>query len=165
MGFRFKRRAFLANAVFAAAPVAFASAARKAPAFEAASLIGRRIRLEDYKGKTLVLVFWATWCPHCRRYLDVMQRTYKEYAAKNIEMLALSVDETGWKVVAPYIRDHELTLPIALASPAAQRGYDTSGGIPLTAIIDGEGNRIRQFMGAPNEQQLRGLLDALGKSG
>lgn len=165
MGFRFKRRAFLANAIFAAAPAAFAAAARKAPPFEAASLIGRRFRLEDYKGKNLVLVFWATWCPHCRRYLDVMQQLHKEYAAKNVEMLALSVDETGWKVVAPYIRDHELTLPIALASPAAQRGYDTSGGIPLTAIIDGKGNRIRQFTGAPNAQQLRGLLDALVKNG
>ncbi len=147
----------------AAAPVAFADAGRKAPPFETKSLIGRRIRLEDYKGKTLVLVFWATWCPHCRRYLSAMQQLHKEYAAKNVEMLALSVDETGWKVVAPYIRDHNLTVPIALAPAAAQRSYDTSGGIPLTAIIDGDGNQIRQFVGGPNVEQLRGLLNALVK--
>lgn len=160
---RFHRRAFLATAIVAAAPAAFADAKRKAPPFETKSLIGRRLRLEDYKGKTLVLVFWATWCPHCRRYLAAMQQLYQEYAKRNVEMLALSVDETGWKVVAPYIRDHDLTVPIGLAPAAAQRSYDTSGGIPLTAIIDGDGNQIRQFVGGPNTEQLRGLLDALVK--
>lgn len=163
MASRFDRRAFLAAAFVAATPSGFAVAGRAAPPFDAKTLIGRRVRLEDYKGKTLLLVFWATWCPHCRRYLAAMQKLYKEYASKNVEMLALSVDETGWKVVAPYIRDHNLTVPIALAPAAAQRAYDTSGGIPITAIIDREGNQIRRFVGGPNEEQLRGLLDALTK--
>ncbi len=163
MASRFDRRAFLAAAFAAPAASASQIAARKAPPFETKTLIGRRIRLEDYKGKTLLLVFWATWCPHCRRYLSAMQQLYKEYAARNIEMLALSVDETGWKVVAPYIRDHNLTVPIALAPAAAQRAYDTSGGIPITSIIDGEGNQIRRFVGGPNTEQLRGLLEAITK--
>ncbi len=160
---RFDRRAFLAAAFAAAAPAGFADAGRKAPPFETKTLIGRRIRLEDYKGKTLLLVFWATWCPHCRRYLAAMQQLHKEYASRNVEMLALSVDETGWKVVAPYIRDHDLTVPIGLAPAAAQRAYDTSSGIPVTAIIDGDGNQIRRFVGGPNTEQLRGLLQALTK--
>ncbi len=163
MASRFDRRAFLAAAVAAPAASASQIASRKAPPFETKTLIGRRIRLEDYKGKTLLLVFWATWCPHCRRYLSAMQQLYKEYAARNIEMLALSVDETGWKVVAPYIRDHNLTVPIALAPAAAQRAYDTSGGIPVTSIIDGEGYQIRRFVGGPNTEQLRGLLEAMTK--
>ena len=162
---RFHRRAFLASALVPAALSAPPGIVRKAPPFETKTLIGRRVRLEDYKGKTLLLVFWATWCPHCRRYLSAMQELHKEYAARNVEMLALSVDETGWKVVAPYIRDHNLTVPIALAPAATQRAYDTSGGIPITSIIDGSGNQIRRFVGGPNTEQLRGLLDALVKKG
>lgn len=136
---------------------------RKAPAFETKTLIGRRLRLEDYKGKCLVLVFWATWCPHCRRYLAAMQELHAEYEARNVAMLALSVDAGGWNDVAPYIRDHELTVPIGLASAAAQRAYDTSRGIPLTALIGPDGMHLKELVGAPSAAQLRQILDVLAK--
>lgn len=157
------RRTFLAVAATAISQRARAIGGRKAPSFETKSLIGRRIRLEDYRGKSLVLVFWATWCPHCRRYLAAMDEMYAEFEKRGVAMLALSTDKDGWKDVAPYIRDHKLGVSIALATPSIQRAYDTSGGIPYTVIIDPDGYQIREFVGAPNAQQLRGLLELLAK--
>lgn len=158
-----ERRAFLSFLTAMAVEPCAAISRPPAPPFEARTLIGRRLRLDDYKGKTLILVFWATWCPHCRRYLDAMQEMHAEFEARKLSMLALSVDAGGWKDVAPYVRDHKITIPVALATPQAQAAYDASRGVPLTVIIDGNGGKLKEFLGAPNAQQLRQMAEALAE--
>lgn len=155
------RRLFLASATAAVGSPLLAVEGRKAPAFETKTLIGRRLRLEDYRGKCLVLTFWATWCPHCRRYLAAMQELHQEYEKRDVAMLALSVDAGGWKDVAPYIRDHKLSVPIGLADAAAQRAYGTSRGIPVTALIGPDGTHLKEMVGAPSAAQLRQILELL----
>jgi peroxiredoxin len=157
------RRLFLASAAAAVGSPLLAVEGRKAPAFETKTLIGRRLRLDDYRGKCLVLSFWATWCPHCRRYLAAMQELHAEYEPRDVAMLALSVDAGGWKEVAPYIRDHKLSVPIGLADAAAQRAYGTSRGIPLTALIGPDGTHLKELVGAPSAAQLRQILELLAK--
>lgn len=92
-----------------------------------------------------------------------MQEMHVEFEARKLSMLALSVDAGGWKDVAPYVRDHKITLPVALATPQAQAAYDASRGVPLTVIIDGNGGKLKEFLGAPNAQQLRQMAEALAE--
>lgn len=94
-----------------------------------------------------------------------MQELHQEFEPRDVAMLALSVDEGGWKEVAPYIRDHKLSVPIGLADAASQRAYGTSRGIPLTALIGPDGTHLKELVGAPSAAQLRQILELLAKQG
>ncbi len=148
----------------AAVPVLSALDAPKAPGFEVRTELGKRIRLEDYRGKVLLLTFWATWCPHCRRQIAAMEKLRESYSSKDIEMLALSVDREGWKIVSPYMQQHKLSLAVAIAPPRTQQEYAANGGIPLSYIIDRKGQLIKDFRGALEEEVLVRLADAIAKA-
>ncbi len=158
------RRSLLALLSTTAAPALFSQQATSAPSFEVRTELGKLIRLEDYRGKVLLLTFWATWCPHCRRQIAAMEKLRKDYAAKDIEMLALSVDKEGWQIVSPYVQEHKLSLTVAIASPRTQQQYAANGGIPLSYIIDRQGQAVKDFRGALDEDVLRRLGDAIQKA-
>ncbi|MCU0227065.1 MAG: TlpA family protein disulfide reductase [Bryobacterales bacterium] len=158
------RRALLASLGLSASVPLSALETPKAPAFEVRTELGKRIRLEDYSGKVLLLTFWATWCPHCRNQIAAMEKLRETYAAKEIEMLAVSVDREGWKIVAPYVQEHGLRIPVSIAPPRMQQQYAANGGIPLSYIIDRKGQMIKDFRGALDEETLRRLGDAIQKA-
>ena len=135
-----------------------------APDFDVRTDTGRRIRLADYRGKILLLTFWATWCPHCRRQIAAMEKLRASYAKNNIEMLALSVDKEGWHKVAPYLEEHKLLLPVAIADQRIQQQYQVTSGIPLSYIINQEGKVVKDFRGALDEDVLKRLNEAIARS-
>lgn len=135
-----------------------------APPFEVRTDTGQRIRLEDYRGKVLLLTFWATWCPHCRRQIAAMEKLLEDYKSKKIEMLALSVDKEGWQKVSPYLKEHKLSLSVALATGRIPQDYGASGGIPLSYVIDREGKVVKDFRGALDEDVLTRLGEAIARS-
>lgn len=147
-----------------ATPALFAQQTSAAPPFEVRTETGKLIRLEDYKGKVLLLTFWATWCPHCRRQIAAMEKLREEFAGKDIEMLALSVDKQGWQIVAPYLQEHKLTLAVGIAAPRTQQQYAANGGIPLSYVIDRKGQVVKDFRGALDEDVLRRLADAIARA-
>jgi len=147
-----------------AGPVAFALPSAAAPPFDVRTDTGKRLRLEDFQGKVLLLTFWATWCPHCRRQIAAMEKLRADYAANDTEMLVLAVDDEGWQKVTPYLEEHKLSLPVALASPRIQQQYAVGGGIPLSYVIDRQGQLVKDFRGALDEDILRRLGEAIAKS-
>ncbi len=74
-------------------------AGTKAPDFEMKTIDGKIFRLSELKGKTIVLDFWASWCPDCRKDAPEIVRMYKEYHSKNIEFIGVSMDTDiqAWK--------------------------------------------------------------------
>ncbi len=106
---------------------------------------GNLKRLSDYRGKTVMLNFWATWCPPCRYEKPFMQEIYQDYKDKGFTILALSVGEQK-KTVKDYINRYGYTYPVFLDSDGtAFKRYDRSGGIPQTFIIDSRGG-IRSYI-------------------
>jgi peroxiredoxin len=160
----FARRAFLGLLSTAAAFPALGQSLPSAPAFDVRTDTGKRIRLSDYQGKILLLTFWATWCPHCRRQITAMEKLRASYQKNNIEMLAISVDKEGWKIVAPYLEEHKLLLPVAIADARMQQQYRVDGGIPLSYIINQDGRVVKDFRGALDEEILQKLNDAIARS-
>lgn len=81
-------------------------AARKpAPRWKLPNLTGGSKQLSDYKGKVLLLNFWATWCAPCKQEIPWFAEFYDKYKADGLEVVGISVDEKGWKVVKPYVED------------------------------------------------------------
>lgn len=165
------RREFLARFTAGAAcltaggvSTACAQGGATVPSFTVRTETGKQVRVEDYRGKVLLLAFWATWCPHCRRQVEAMQKLREEYAKRGIEMLALSVDNDGWQKVSPYLEENKITLPVALADAKIQSQYGVTSGIPLSYVIDRKGYAVKDFRGALDEDTLRRLGEVIEKN-
>ncbi len=133
-----------------------------APTFEVATQYGRQVRLEDYRGKLLLLTFWATWCPYCRSQLAAMDQLMKGPESSKVALLALSIDAEGWDVVRPYLGQAGHGFSIGVADGSTRRAYGTSGGIPITYVISPEGVILTDIVGGLDLPSLREVVQEYG---
>ena len=94
-----------ASAVSVSADIIPLEARKPAPRWKLPNLTGGSRQLSDYKGKVLLLNFWATWCAPCKQEIPWFAEFYDRYKADGLEVVGISVDEKGWKVVKPYVED------------------------------------------------------------
>ncbi len=113
----------------------------RASDFTLKDLDGRSVRLSDYKGRTIVLYFMATWCPECRGAIPQLKEIYSSYNARGLVLLVIDVMESKDKVAA-FSRKHNLPYPVLLDEDGTvYRSYGV-GGVPVKALIDRKGRII-----------------------
>jgi thiol-disulfide isomerase/thioredoxin len=110
---------------------------------------GVQQNLSQYKGKIIVLNFWATWCPPCREEMPELSQLQLEYKNKNVVVLGIAEDELP--LVNEYLQSSPVTYPVFIAENDAMNlgaslGND-KGVLPYTVIIDADGNVIDTFYG------------------
>jgi peroxiredoxin len=121
-----------------------------APEFGLSNLVGDYVKLSDYRGKVVFLNIWATWCPPCREEMPSMEALYRKLKGRNFEMLAVSVDRDGEKVVRPFAKKYGLTFPVLLdPDNKTYRLYGLTG-VPETFILDQNGVVIHKIIGPQN---------------
>lgn len=108
----------------------------KAPDFELMTLDGKTVKLSDYRGKKVILNFWATWCPPCKAEMPDIQKFYNE-ADDNVEILAINIDPQY--DVKKFVREANVTFPVLLDSKDEVNNLYRILTIPTTYFIDGEG--------------------------
>ncbi|OZU90219.1 cytochrome C biogenesis protein [Virgibacillus indicus] len=115
-----------------------------APDFELETLEGETVKLSDYKGKKVILNFWATWCPPCREEMPEMQEFHDTYG-DNVEMLAVNLtgSESNVKKVQEYIDEFNYTYPIPLDKESAVGDEYRVISVPTTYFIGTDG-KIQQ---------------------
>jgi peroxiredoxin len=120
---------------------------KPAPDFTLKDMSGKQVRLSDLKGKVVMLNFWATWCPPCREEIPSMFKLNSLMAGKPFQMLAVSIDEGGEKVVSEFFKGAGATLPVLLDTDnAVSRRYGTTG-VPETFIVDSKGVILKKVVG------------------
>jgi peroxiredoxin len=119
------------------------TAGQKAPAFQAKTVDGRTVDFPgDYKGKIVLLDFWATWCAPCRKELPNVVAAYQQYQTNGFDVLSVSLDEPGnGPALQQFIRDHKMTWShiydggFREAAVAVQYGVHA---IPCSVLVDGD---------------------------
>ncbi|MEK6744006.1 MAG: TlpA disulfide reductase family protein [Nitrospirota bacterium] len=120
----------------------------RAPEFRLLSLEGKEISLSSYRGKVVMVHFWATWCPPCVEELPTLERLHRAYFGKNLEILAVSVDEGGAGAVGQFMQRNKFALPVLLnPDQSVARSYGTLK-FPETYLVDREGIVRKKIIGA-----------------
>ena len=132
-----------------------------APAFSLRDLDGKVVRLSDYRGKVVLVDFWATWCGPCRRALPHLKSLHARYGKKGFVILGLSVDHQGAGVVRDFVKKHGVTWPNVLADDAVLEAYDDVNVIPTAFLIDRSGRVAQRFTGYQTEERLETALRPL----
>jgi len=113
--------------------------------------------LDQFKGKVVILDFWATWCGPCRMEIPGFINLQKKYHDQGLEVVGVSLDpitppQGNAASVGPFMQKFNINYTILMVKdPAATAGYDYSHGIPTTYIVDREGRIAKQHIGAIGE--------------
>lgn len=118
-----------------------------APDFTFPGLDGKMASLSDYKGKVALVNIWATWCPPCVAEMPSMEKLYRKFKRENFEILAVSIDETGAKAVAPFMEKNRLTFPALIDSKGAIKSVYRISAIPESFIVDKQGVLVKKIVG------------------
>jgi peroxiredoxin len=112
-----------------------------APDFSLRTLDGKQISLKKYRGKKVILNFWATWCPPCREEMPEMQKFYQDYKQKGVEILAVNLEysETKPEKIRDFVKEYELAFPVPLDEKNTTGKQFRAVSIPTSYFIDEKG--------------------------
>lgn len=137
------------------------------PDFELKTLDGQTIRLSDYKGKKVILNFWATWCPPCRAEMPYLENYYKTKAKKqNVEIIAVNLTnaERGSKkleTVKSFTDEYGLTFPIPLDKTGGIGNTYQTITIPTSYMINSKGIIHEKIIGPMDEEMIKKLVNEM----
>ncbi|MBS3945024.1 MAG: TlpA family protein disulfide reductase, partial [Melioribacter sp.] len=110
----------------------------------------------------VILDFWATWCPPCRKGIPDLVELKKKYASKGVEIIGISVDQETKPDVVPFIKEYGINYPIVYGNTSVYQQYGGIRAIPTSFIIDKEGKVVASYEGliskAAYEDHIKKLL-------
>lgn len=149
-------------ATAAAVPAArAASASKPAPPFTVRTLDGRTLRLGDFKGRAVVLDFWATWCVPCRAAMPHLDRMQQHFRDRGLVVIGLSVDDSSPQEVRAFAERLGVHFRLAMASESVLDLYGPIRSIPTTIYIDRRGEIVRRVVGYVDGDTMEGFAAEL----
>ena len=118
-----------------------------APDFELASLDGRKVKLSDYRGKAVVLNFWATWCSPCKVEMPWFVDLQKKYSNEGLVVLGIAMDDSDNKKIAQFASEMGVNYPVLLGTDKVSDQYGNVQFLPTTFYIDRDGRIIGKGTG------------------
>jgi peroxiredoxin len=123
------------------------TSANAAPAFVLKNLQGKTVRLEDFKGKIVVINFWASWCVPCQKEMPELVKLQKQYAAKGLQILGVTYETEKPAVVRRIAQKYKLNYPLLFGSEELSKQYHVEEALPTTVIVDRDGKIQGQILG------------------
>jgi peroxiredoxin len=146
-----------------AAQALAAATGSPAPELSLKDIIGAQQSLSSYRGKIVVLNFWATWCEPCKAEMPVFVKVQNSYAAFGVQIIGASADEaSNQAAVVKFVRNQQINFPIWLGATTVHLAdFGLGAALPGTVIIDRDGKIAAIFSGVITEAQLKEKIDAL----
>jgi thiol-disulfide isomerase/thioredoxin len=111
------------------------------PALARSDITGRMVDLKDFKGRVVLVNFWATWCEPCRDEMPSIERLRAKMAGRPFEVLTVNYGE-GVQRIEAFLRKQDIKLPVLLDPDKESAADWKAGGLPMTFLVDAEG-RVR----------------------
>lgn len=146
--------AFILNQVYTAEGKTFTgktnlifTSDKKAADFKLKTLEGKEVKLSDYRGKIVIIDFWATWCPPCRKGIPDLISLQEEFK-KDLVVIGISLDQQNTlKDLKPFIENYKINYPVVLGDEKVVKDYGGISAIPTSFIIDQKGNIVDTHIG------------------
>jgi thiol:disulfide interchange protein len=132
----------------------FLNAKAPAPGLDGApfkTLEGAALSTTDWRGKVVVLNYWATWCVPCRSEIPEFNRIQDELGAKGVEVVGISMDEDGAEVVKPFLQKNPMKYTVGLGSGSMEQ-------LPVTVVLDRNGNTVKRFDQLATPAEIRAAI-------
>ena len=124
------------------------SAASKMPSFVLSDVLtGDKVNSEQFEGKTLLVTFFATWCPPCMQEVPDLIELQNKYSDKGFSVVALSVDQGGAGVVKKLVEKRSINYPVLMATGGTARAFGGVVGIPTSFLVNSKGTVVKKYPG------------------
>jgi thiol-disulfide isomerase/thioredoxin len=156
------KAATLMIALILLAPISFGQRAPQSPPLVARDISGRTIRLNSYRGRVVLVNFWATWCPPCRVEMPDLVRWQREYGARGLQIIGITYPPSRRSEVRRFVRSIGVNYPVIIGTRDMAERFGVGGILPVTVIIDREGRVHDRALGILEpedfDQKVRPLL-------
>ena len=137
----------------------------KAPNFTLLDLKGNVVKLSNFKGKVVLVNFFATYCPPCRYEIPDFVKLQRELGPKGFQVIGISVDENAEKILPYFIKQLKINYPVLLATSKVIRDYGNVYALPQSFLIGRDQNIIKHYTGMITEHELRPLVEKALRQG
>jgi thiol-disulfide isomerase/thioredoxin len=127
---------------------------RRAPDFVVSTLDGRRVAIRSYRGKAVLVNFWATWCGNCRLEMPWLARLREKYAAQGFEVLGIVTDDAPFAKITSIAQKYGVKYPILGCNHATAQAYGGLPDLPESFFIDRQGRIVAETEGADSQEQI-----------
>jgi cytochrome c biogenesis protein CcmG/thiol:disulfide interchange protein DsbE len=132
-----------------------------APDFTLRDAEGRQVSLSDYRGKIVLLNFWATWCGPCRIEIPWFIDFERQFKDRGFAVLGVSMDEGGWDAVRPYIARMRVNYRVLVGDSMVSDLYGGVESLPTSFMIDRDGRVARVHIGLVSRSEYQNDINAL----
>jgi len=112
----------------------------KVPDISLKDLKGKTVKIKNFKGKVILLNFWATWCPPCRAEIPELIKWQKEYENQGLQIVGITYPPTNRVKVRSFVRRNKINYPILFGSKKTKAMFDSGETMPFTVVFDRDGN-------------------------
>jgi thiol-disulfide isomerase/thioredoxin len=153
-----------------AAGTGTANTPTQAPTIALKDLNGHDVTLAQYKGKVVLVNFWATWCEPCKTEIPWMIDFQQKFAPRGFTILGISMDEDGKKAIDPFLekerfdvngQEEAMNYPILLGSDAIAEKFGGVIGLPTSMLYNRDGKKVRTIVGLVNHDEIAKVIEGL----
>ena len=125
-----------------------------APAFELSAIDGKKMRLQDFRGKAVLLNFWATWCEPCKIEMPWFVELQKEYGPQGLQVIGVAMDDSGKSQIEKFAQQIGVNYPVLLGTESVGEAYGGVEGLPTTFYLDREGKVVARVIGLTGRDEI-----------
>jgi cytochrome c biogenesis protein CcmG/thiol:disulfide interchange protein DsbE len=137
---------------------------KPAPDFALKDADGKVVHLADYRGKVVLLDFWATWCGPCKIEIPWFMEMQRKNKDKGFEVLGVAMDDEGWEAVKPFVTDINVNYRIVIGNDTTAQLYGGVDALPTTFLIDREGKIAAVHIGLSSKKEFEDGVEELLQS-
>jgi cytochrome c biogenesis protein CcmG/thiol:disulfide interchange protein DsbE len=138
-----------------------ASDRKPAPDFDLKDVNGKVIHLSDYKGKAVLLDFWATWCGPCQIEIPWFMDFERKYKDQGFVVIGVAMDDEGWQVVKPFVEQMRINYRVLLGNDHTADLYGGLEALPTTVLVDRDGRVASIHVGLAGKQEFQDAIEKL----